>query len=201
MTNPRFLNDIIARVQITRIAEILGVKLDRTRRRAIATWREGKNFNISLNDEKNVYHDFVTGEGGGLISFVQLVRGCDKREALQWLADFAGVPLQEMNEAERCEYNRRRVVAQREAQQLIAWRDGLVEAMRERRNLYFRAYHRARKYIQAPGLDSPAGELAADCYDIYERRYQVLDQEIDELLARPWSEFLRRFRAERGTAA
>jgi len=201
MTNPRVLDEIITRVQITRIAEVLGVKLDRTRRRAIATWREGKNFNISLNDEKNVYHDFVTGEGGGLISFVQLVRGCDKKEALQWLAGFAGVPLQEMNQAERREYNRRRAVAEHEAHQLTAWRDGLVGAMRERRNLYFRAYHRARKYIQTRGLDSPAHELAADCYDIYEQRYQVLDQEIDELLAKPWSELLLRFRAERGSAA
>jgi len=37
MTNPRVLDDIITRVQITRIAEVLGVKLDRTRRRGAAT--------------------------------------------------------------------------------------------------------------------------------------------------------------------
>jgi len=69
--------------------------------------------------------------------------------------------------------------------------------MRDRRDLCFHAYHRARKYIHAHGLDSLAGELAADAYDIYEHRYQVLDQAIDELLEKPWPELLELFRAEK----
>ena len=189
-------NEIIERVRISNVAEALGVKLDRTRRRGVATWRKGRNFSVSFDDAKNVWHDFVTGEGGGVLAFVERVRGSDRKAALQWLADFAGVPLQEMNEAEQRDYHRRRAVAECEAHRLTAWRDGLVGALRERRNLYLRAYHRARKYIQTRGLDSPAGELAADGHDIYEQRYQELDQEIDELLAKPWSELLLRFRAE-----
>lgn len=131
-----------------------------------------------------------------MLAFIERVRGCDRKAALQWLADFAGVLLQEMSQTERREYRWGRALAECEAHQLTAWRDGLVGALRERRNLYLRAYHRARKYIQTRGLDSPAGELAADGHDIYEQRYQELDQEIDELLAKPWSELLLRFRAE-----
>jgi DNA primase len=198
--NPEVLDDIITRVQISRVAEVHGVKLDRTKRRAVATWRHGKNFSISLNDDKNVYHDFVTGEGGGVVSFVQLIRGCDKKQAVQWLADFTGIPLHEMNETERREYGRRRATAEREAHLLTAWRDGLVATMRSRRDLYFHGYHRARKYIQTRGLDSPAAHLAIDAYEIYEQRYQELEEQIDELLQKPWPALLEQFRAENGSA-
>jgi len=64
------LDDILTAIQISRIAEVHGVKLNRTRRRGVAVWRGGKNFSVAFNDDKNVYHDFVTGEGGGVVSFV-----------------------------------------------------------------------------------------------------------------------------------
>ena len=79
------VTEIIARVRISDVAEALGVKLDRTRRRGVAIWRKGKNFSVSLNDTKCVWHDFVTGEGGGVIFLVVKVLGCDRRPALEWL--------------------------------------------------------------------------------------------------------------------
>jgi hypothetical protein len=56
--------DVVASVRITDVAQALGVLLDRARRRGVATWRKGKNFSVSFNDAKNVWHDFVTNEGG-----------------------------------------------------------------------------------------------------------------------------------------
>jgi hypothetical protein len=195
------IDDIIARVQISRVAEVHGVKLDHTKRRGVATWRKGRNFSVSFDDSKNCWHDFVSDEGGGVVSLVQKLRGCDKKEAVQWLSDFTGVPLHEMNDVERRDYSRRRAAAEREAHLLTAWRDDLVATMRARRDLYFHAYHRARKYIQRHGLDSPGGELAADAYELYEHRYQELDQHIDELLQKPWPALLEQFRTESESSA
>jgi hypothetical protein len=49
--------------------------------------------NVSLDDSSGVWHDFVSGDGGGILCLVMRLRGCTKRDALMWLADFVGVPL------------------------------------------------------------------------------------------------------------
>jgi hypothetical protein len=96
--------DIIDRVDISDVAETLGVKLDRTRRRGVAVWRKGKGFSVSFNDAKGVWNDFVTNQGGGVIDFVVKVLGCDRKAALEWLAEYAGVPLDGWNLDSRCQY-------------------------------------------------------------------------------------------------
>jgi DNA primase len=189
--------DIISRVQISHVAEAHGVTLDRTRRRGIATWREGRNFSVSFDDGKNCFHDFVTDEGGGVLDFIARVRGCNRKEALEWLANYAGVPLEHQSEAERRRWKRRRVAAEREATELVAWRDDLARTMRVRRNSYQSASHRAVQHILRCGMPAGCCALAADVAEIYETRYQELDEQIDDLLRRPWAELLLIFRAER----
>jgi hypothetical protein len=198
------LDDILTRVQITRIAEIHGIKLDRTKRRAIANWRDGKNFSISLNDDKNVYHDFVTGEGGGVVSFVQLVRGCDRKEAVRWLADYAGVALQEMTPAERRDWGRRIGAVRPNAEALVAYKRETLEALRYRRGQLQRAYHNAVKFV----LSHDAGEcrqrgdvryeLALRIRRTFWPRVEEMDAQIDRLEATSYADLLRRFG---GTAA
>jgi hypothetical protein len=49
-----------------------------------------------LNDSRGVWHDFATNEGGGILALVIRVRGGGRADALRWVADLAGVPLDDM---------------------------------------------------------------------------------------------------------
>ena len=93
--------EIAARVRISELWTALGGgELRGGRGRAF--WRAGDGFNVSLNDTKNCYFDHAQGEGGGVLDLVQRARDCDRKTALAWLADFAGVPLGEpLTPAER----------------------------------------------------------------------------------------------------
>jgi hypothetical protein len=174
--------EIVSRVRISDVWQALGGKAPK-RGRAPAFWRQTKDLNVSLDDAKGAWFDFRDSTGGGVLDLVQHVRECSRQDALKWLADFAGVPLQDrpLTEGERREYARQRAVAEREAGALIAWRDRLARALEEARDGYLRAYHRAVRVILRHGLDAPEGQLAADVADCYEARYQELDRKLDVL--------------------
>jgi hypothetical protein len=192
--------DIVGCVRITDLAEALGIKLDRTRRRGVASWRKGRNFSVSFCDAKNVWHDFATGEGGGLVDFVVRVRVCDRQTALQWLADFAGVPLGEQTDAERRAWVRRMREAEPEAKKLVAWKFETLRALREQRDHLFRIYHRAKHFIlnHDVGQCEAAGdlrfELALSVGWSYWSRIRALDQQIVRLEAANYADLLARFR-------
>lgn len=199
-THSDVLDDILTRVQISRIAEIHGIKLDRTRRRAVASWREGKNFSISLDDDKNVFHDHVTGDGGGVVAFVQLVRGCDKKQAVEWLANFAGVPLREQTATERRDWGRRMRASRREAESLVRWKAETLEDLRYHRGRLQRTYHNAVRFILNHSFEECERrgdvryELALEIGETYWERVQAMDTQIDRLEATPYAELLERFR-------
>jgi hypothetical protein len=46
-----------------------------------------------MDDARNVWHDFVADEGGGVLDLVARIRGGPPRDALRWVADFIGRPL------------------------------------------------------------------------------------------------------------
>jgi hypothetical protein len=63
--------------------------------RGQAFWRGGDGYSVSLDPEKGVWFDFVTGAGGDVIALVRTVRQCGFLEACQWLGDFSGVRVSE----------------------------------------------------------------------------------------------------------
>ncbi len=79
--------------------------------RAPATWRggDGKD-SVSGDDSRNVWRDFVSGEGGGVLDLVIQIRGGSRVDALRWLADFVGVQLDDtpLSTAERARWTRER---------------------------------------------------------------------------------------------
>lgn len=56
---------------------------DRARTRAF--WRDGNGLNVSLDREKNVFYDFSSGEGGGILRLAELVLG-NRHAAGEWFA-------------------------------------------------------------------------------------------------------------------
>jgi hypothetical protein len=51
--------------------------------------------NVSLDDSRGLWHDFVTNEGGGVLDVIVRVRGGSRADALRWAADLAGVQLKD----------------------------------------------------------------------------------------------------------
>ena len=46
--------------------------------RGKAFWRDGDGYSVSLNQDKNVFFDFVTSTGS-ILDLVRTVNGCDRR--------------------------------------------------------------------------------------------------------------------------
>lgn len=57
-------------------------------------WRKGDSYSLSLNDARGVWYDFVTGRGGGILDLILEARGGTRQEALHWLADLTGTPVE-----------------------------------------------------------------------------------------------------------
>jgi hypothetical protein len=101
--------------------------------RAPATWRGGDGLSVALDDSRGVWHDFVTDEGGGVIDLVVCVRGGSRQEALRWLADFAGIPLddQPLSPEDRRRWARERREIEQHLINAQYWRRALVKLTEE----------------------------------------------------------------------
>lgn len=83
---------ILASIQISQVWHALGGG-ELRHGRGQAWWRDGDGYNIALRDDKGVWHDKRDNTGGGVLDLIVLVRGGSKADALHWLADLAGIPL------------------------------------------------------------------------------------------------------------
>lgn len=93
--------------------------------RGRAFWRRGDGWNIKLDDDNNVWYDFASGEGGGLIDLIRIARGCDAAEAAAWLSDFAGLTRETLTPDERRDFARRKRAAARAELECARWALGL----------------------------------------------------------------------------
>jgi len=59
--------------------------------RGRAFWRDGGDFNVAINKDKGVWHDFVTGEGGNTVGLVSTALNMSPGDAALWLIDLAGI--------------------------------------------------------------------------------------------------------------
>ena len=60
-----------------------------------------KTPSFSVSADKQIYHCFGCGKGGGVISFIQQMEGLDFPEAVEFLARRAGMPLPQQDEQEQ----------------------------------------------------------------------------------------------------
>lgn len=104
------------------IEDVIGeyVELKRAGRnlKGLSPFTDERTPSFIVSPEKRIWHDFSSGRGGDVFSFVMLVEGLDFREALERLAHKAGVDLSVFGRGDR-QVARRRTRA-REALRLAA---------------------------------------------------------------------------------
>ncbi len=101
--------------------------------RGRAWWRDGDGYSVSLDDSRGVWHDFVTGEGGGILDLVVRVRGGGRADALRWCAELAGIPLDDkpLSAADRTRWAAERRELERELPNALLWRRAAVSMAEE----------------------------------------------------------------------
>src|SRR6266702_230299 len=106
---PQFLDELRARLPVS---EVVGrrVKLKRAGRewKGLSPFQQEKSPSFTVNDQKGFYHDFSSGKHGDIISFLMETEGVGFTEAVERLAQMAGVPLPAVTpDAARHEQRRR----------------------------------------------------------------------------------------------
>ena len=91
---PQFLDELRARLSVS---EVVGrrVKLKKAGRewKGLSPFQQEKTPSFYVNDQKGFYHDFSSGKHGDIISFVMETDGVPFGEAVERLANMAGLPL------------------------------------------------------------------------------------------------------------
>jgi DNA primase len=67
--------------------------------RGLSPWTNEKTASFMVSPEKQIWHDFSSGKGGNMFSFVMEVEGLDFKGALELLARKAGVDLEQYRSA------------------------------------------------------------------------------------------------------
>ncbi|MGY8679832.1 DNA primase [Bradyrhizobium sp. UFLA05-153] len=91
---PQFLDELRARLSVS---EVVGkrVKLKKAGRewKGLSPFQQEKTPSFYVNDQKGFYHDFSSGKHGDIIDFVMETDGVPFAEAVERLANMAGLPL------------------------------------------------------------------------------------------------------------
>jgi DNA primase catalytic core len=171
----------------------------------LCPFHKEKNPSFTVHPAKGLFKCFGCGEGGDVFRFVQLIEGVDFKRARTILADRAGVNTSErpLTREQKREYSRKKARAEREAEEFLAWLDGLVEALREHRDVYFRNFHRMRRYIQRlRETDDHSMERLAVAVDVANTcwaRVEDLDRAIERIRSADLAKVLPLFRARKTT--
>ena len=91
---PQFLDELRARLPVS---EVVGrrVKLKKAGRewKGLSPFNKEKTPSFTVSDDKGFYHDFSSGKHGNIFDFVMETEGVSFPEAVERLAEMAGVPL------------------------------------------------------------------------------------------------------------
>ena len=146
---PQFLDELRARLPVS---EVVGrrVKLRKQGREFIglSPFNKEKSPSFTVNDQKGFFHDFSSGKHGDIFGFVMETEGVGFPEAVERLAQLAGVPLPKVSHEDEQRDARRKTL--HDVMELAA---KFFEA-----TLAARAGAKARGYLADRGLD-PATQL------------------------------------------
>ena len=141
-----FLDEIRARLPVSEVAA-KRVKLRKQGRewRGLSPFTSEKTPSFYVNDQKGFFHDFSSGKHGDQFTFLMETEGLAFPEAVERLANMAGLPLPRVSQAEADEDKKRTSLID-----VVATAARLFEA-----NLQGPIGARARGYLADRGLGAP----------------------------------------------
>lgn len=108
---PQFLDELRARLPVS---EVVGrrVKLKRAGRefKGLSPFNQEKSPSFTVNDQKGFYHDFSSGKHGDIFGFVMETEGVTFPEAVERLANFAGLPMPKVSREDEQRDERRKTL-------------------------------------------------------------------------------------------
>ena len=141
---PQFLDELRARLPVS---EVVGrrVKLRKQGREfvGLSPFNKEKSPSFTVNDQKGFFHDFSSGKHGDIFGFVMETEGVGFPEAVERLAQMAGVALPKVSHEDEQRDARRKTL--HDVMELAA---KFFEA-----TLASRAGAKARGYLADRGLD------------------------------------------------
>src|SRR5579871_1136732 len=142
---PQFLDELRARLPVS---EVVGkrVRLKKAGRewKGLSPFNKERTPSFYVNDQKGFYHDFSSGKHGDIFTFTMETEGVTFPEAVERMAQIAGLPIPKMSrEAEAQEVRRRSLY------DVIALAAKFFET-----SLAGRVGARARGYLADRGLDA-----------------------------------------------
>ncbi|MGA7069476.1 MAG: DNA primase, partial [Pseudolabrys sp.] len=146
---PQFLDELKARLPVS---EVVGrrVKLVRSGRefKGLSPFNKEKTPSFFVNDQKQAWFDFSSGKNGSIFDFVMQSEGVSFSEAVERLAQMAGMPLPKISREDEARSERRKTL--HDVMELAAkfFQDTLAS----------RTGAKARGYLADRGLD-PATQL------------------------------------------
>lgn len=91
---PQILDEIRARLPVSQVVgRKVALKKAGREYKGLSPFKTEKTPSFTVNDVKGFYHCFATGEHGDIFTFVMKTEGLDFPEAVERLAEEAGVPL------------------------------------------------------------------------------------------------------------
>src|SRR6185312_4495621 len=147
--SPQFLDELRARIPVS---EVVGrrVKLIRAGRemKGLSPFNKEKTPSFFVNDAKMMWFDFSSGKNGNIFDFLIETEGCSFPEAVERMAQLAGVPLPTVSREDEA----------REAKRKSLYEVMDLAAKFFESSLAARAGAKARGYLADRGLD-PATQL------------------------------------------
>src|SRR6186997_3316680 len=108
---PQFLDDLRARL---RVSEVVGrrVKLKKAGRewKGLSPFNKERTPSFYVNDQKQAWFDFSSGKNGSIFDFVMESEGVSFPEAVERLAQMAGVPLPKVSHEDEARDARRKTL-------------------------------------------------------------------------------------------
>jgi DNA primase len=108
---PEFLDELRARLPVS---EVVGrrVRLKKAGRewKGLSPFNKEKTPSFFVNDQKMAWFDFSSGKNGSIFDFVMLTEGVTFPEAVERLAQQAGMPLPQISREEEAREQRRRTL-------------------------------------------------------------------------------------------
>jgi DNA primase len=142
---PPFLDEIRARLPVSQVAA-RKVQLKRAGRefKGLSPFKVEKTASFFVNDQKGFYHCFASGEHGDIFTFVMKTEGLSFPEAVERLANEAGLPMPKLGprEEQRTDERARLHAVMEEAQRFFEERLKSAEGAEARRYLEKRSLRR-----------------------------------------------------------